>query len=46
MSAPLLLKGGRLVDPSQGLDAVGDLLLVEGKVAAIGGRVNLTSPRS
>jgi hypothetical protein len=25
---PLLLANGRLVDPSQGLDAVGDLLLV------------------
>lgn len=39
MSAPLLLKGGRLVDPSQGLDAVGDLLLLDGKVAAIGGKI-------
>lgn len=36
---PLLLSGGRLVDPSQGLDAVGDLLLVDGKVAAIGGSI-------
>ena len=39
MSAPLLLKGGRLVDPSQGLDAVGDLLLQDGKVVAIGGKI-------
>lgn len=39
MTAPLLLKGGRLVDPSQGMDAVGDLLLVDGKVAAIGGSI-------
>ncbi len=39
MTAPLLLTGGRLVDPSQGLDAVGDLLLVDGKVAAIGGAI-------
>ncbi|HVH38735.1 MAG TPA: dihydroorotase [Gemmatimonadaceae bacterium] len=36
---PLLLKGARLVDPSQGLDAVGDLLVVDGKVAAIGGTI-------
>ena len=39
MTAPLLITGGRLVDPSQGLDAVGDLLLVDGKVAAIGGAI-------
>jgi dihydroorotase len=39
MSKPVLLRGGRLVDPSQGLDAVGDLLLVDGKVASIGGTI-------
>ena len=39
MTAPVLLKGGRLVDPSQHLDAVGDLLLVDGKVAEIGGAI-------
>jgi len=39
VSAPLLLKGGRLVDPSQGMDAVGDLLLVDGKVSAVGGTI-------
>lgn len=39
MTAPLLIKGGRLVDPSQQLDAVGDLLLQDGKVAAIGGTI-------
>jgi dihydroorotase len=37
MSAPaLLLRGGRLVDPSQGLNEVGDLLVVDGKVEGIG----------
>ncbi len=35
----LLLRGGRLVDPSQGLDAVGDLLLRDGRVAACGGSI-------
>jgi dihydroorotase len=39
MTAPLLIKGGRLVDPSQHLDAVGDLLLQDGKVAAVGGTI-------
>ncbi len=32
----LLLRGGRLVDPSQGLDEVGDLLITDGVVEAIG----------
>lgn len=32
----LLLTGGRLIDPSQDLDERGDLLLFDGKVAAIG----------
>ncbi len=31
-----LLRGGRIIDPSQGLDAVGDLLIENGKVAALG----------
>ena len=33
---PLLFVGGRVVDPSQPLDAQRDLLLVDGKVAALG----------
>ncbi|HJO53381.1 MAG TPA: dihydroorotase, partial [Verrucomicrobiota bacterium] len=32
----LLLKGGRLIDPANGLDETADLLLADGKVAAIG----------
>ena len=32
----LLLKGGRLIDPANGLDETADLLIVGGKVAAIG----------
>ncbi|HLA15195.1 MAG TPA: dihydroorotase, partial [Gemmatimonadaceae bacterium] len=36
---PLLLKGGKLVDPSQGLDKVGDLLLRDGAVEEIGGSI-------
>jgi dihydroorotase len=34
---PILLRGGRIVDPSQGLDAIGDVLLRDGLVAACGG---------
>jgi dihydroorotase len=37
MAQDLLLRGGRIVDPSQGMDAVGDLLLRDGKVEACGG---------
>jgi dihydroorotase len=35
----LLIKGGRLIDPSTNLDAVGDLLLVDGKIAQVGGSI-------
>ncbi|HCR04450.1 MAG TPA: dihydroorotase [Gemmatimonadetes bacterium] len=33
---PLLLRGGRVVDPSQGFDGVSDVLLLEGRVEARG----------
>ena len=36
MSAKVILKSGRVVDPSQDLDEVLDLLLVDGIVASIG----------
>jgi dihydroorotase len=41
MSAPrdVLLKGGRLVDPSSGLDGTGDLLVRDGKIESVGGNI-------
>lgn len=36
MTAPILFRGGRVVDPSQGHDGVADLLIVDGTVAALG----------
>ena len=36
MSGKILLRGGRVVDPSQKLDAVRDVLLVDGTVAVVG----------
>ena len=36
---PLLLKGGRLLDPSSKLDRTGDLLLVDGKIEHAGDAV-------
>ena len=38
---PVLLQGGRVLDPSQGLDATGDVLLVDGRVErAAAGRID------
>ena len=37
MSDSILLKGGHVVDPSQNLDGVLDMLLVNGRVSEIGG---------
>jgi dihydroorotase len=39
---PILLKGGRVIDPSQGHDAIADVLIVDGKIAAVG--PNLAAP--
>ncbi|HEX4634093.1 MAG TPA: dihydroorotase [Gemmatimonadales bacterium] len=36
MNRPLLLKGGRVIDPSRDVDLVADLLVQDGKVAGIG----------
>jgi dihydroorotase len=40
VSEVLLLRGGRVVDPSQSLDEKLDVLLVEGRVAKVGKRVS------
>lgn len=39
MTQTLVLRQGHLIDPTQQLDVVGDLLLVNGSVAAIGGTI-------
>ena len=33
---PLLLRGGRVIDPSRGFDQTADVLIQDGKVAAVG----------
>ena len=38
----LLIRGGRVVDPSQGLDAVADVLVEEGEIARLEERVEVT----
>jgi dihydroorotase len=46
MSKDLLLRGGRVIDPSQSLDDVADVLIVDGNIEAVGARVgNETSNR-
>jgi dihydroorotase len=39
MSAHLLLRGGRVVDPSQGIDAISDVLIHDGAIGEIGPRL-------
>ena len=38
-SISLLIRGGHIIDPSQGIDQVGDLLIAEGKIVQVGGTV-------
>ena len=35
----LLVRGGRIIDPDQGIDQVGDVLIAEGRIAQAGGTV-------
>jgi dihydroorotase len=35
VSRPLLLRGGRVIDPSRGLDEPGDVLVQDGRIAAV-----------
>ena len=37
---PILLSGGKLIDPSQKLDGKGDVLIQDGKIASIGGKIS------
>ncbi len=36
MNAPVLFRGGRVIDPSRGTDGVADLLIAEGRIAGVG----------
>ena len=36
MTRPLLLRNGRVIDPSRGLDQTADVLMADGKIAAVG----------
>jgi dihydroorotase len=39
MSRSILLRGGRVIDPSQSLDQLGDVLILDNEIEAIGPRV-------
>ncbi len=41
----LLITNGRLIDPASGLDASGDLLILDGKIAAVGKDVRTKAPK-
>ncbi len=32
----LMISGGRVVDPASGMDAIADVALLDGKIAAVG----------
>jgi dihydroorotase len=38
---PLLLKGGRVIDPSRNSDGIADVLVVDGRIAAVGRNIGL-----
>jgi dihydroorotase len=42
----LLIRGGHIIDPSQSIDQVGDLLIAEGQIVQIGGTVILSKAQN
>ena len=42
-SSRILLSGGRLLSPADGLDATGDVLVQDGRIVALGADVDATS---
>ena len=42
MTEAILVKGGRIIDPAQGLDAIGDVLIVDGVVVSAGPEAQAT----
>ena len=44
MTLKTLIKGGRIIDPSQGIDKISDLLIVDGLVKEI--NTSISNPRN
>jgi dihydroorotase len=42
----LIIKGGRVIDPSVGLDAVRDIAIANGKIAAVEADITATAPQT
>ncbi len=42
----LLIRGGHIIDPSQSIDQIGDLLIAEGKILQAGGTVPLSKAQN
>ncbi len=40
MSDRLIFRGGRVIDPANGFDSVGDVLIAEGAIQRVGGRID------
>ncbi len=40
LSASILIRGGRILDPARGVDSVGDVLVKDGRIAAVGERID------
>ena len=38
---PLLIRGGRIIDPGQGMDKIGDVLVEDGVVRGVGEQIPL-----
>ncbi|MBN2447416.1 MAG: dihydroorotase [Phycisphaerae bacterium] len=43
MSETTLIRGGRVVDPSQGLDQIADVAIIDGKIAAVGNKASASA---
>ncbi len=42
---PLLIQGGHIIDPGQGIDEIGNLLITEGRISWLGeGEITLPQP--
>ena len=39
-SQAILIRGGRILDPGRGVDSVGDVLVKDGRIAAVGERID------
>ena len=45
-STPILIKNGRVIDPSQGIDRIADVVIEDGKILGVEEGVRRKTPRS